>query len=57
VRRARKAGIDPISKLVMPQPVMEPADNVIQLPVAARAEDSGGEATPAATAPATATSS
>jgi type IV secretory pathway TraG/TraD family ATPase VirD4 len=49
VRKAHKAGIDPISKLVVPKPVadIEPAGNVIPLPVAARAEDSGGEATPA----------
>jgi type IV secretion system protein VirD4 len=57
VKRARKAGIDPIAKLVVPRLVAEPADNVIPLPVAARAEDDGGEVAPAANAPATATSS
>ena len=39
VRRARKAGVDPLSKLVVTEPVWEPAesaDNVIPLPVAAR---------------------
>jgi type IV secretory pathway TraG/TraD family ATPase VirD4 len=48
VRRARKAGIDPIEKLVVPQPVVvEPADNVIPLPVAARVEGDAGEEAPA----------
>jgi type IV secretion system protein VirD4 len=52
VRKARKAGIDPISKLVVPKPVVEPvvvepADNIIALPVAVHADDGEGEATPA----------
>ncbi len=68
VRRARKAGVDPLAKLVVTEPVWEPAesaDNVIPLsvaacveggaiplPVATRAEESDGE-----TAQTTATSS
>jgi type IV secretion system protein VirD4 len=48
VRRARKAGIDPVSKLVIPQPVTELADNVVPLPVAVHADDADGEAAPAA---------
>jgi type IV secretion system protein VirD4 len=54
VRRARKAGIDPVAKLVVPQVAVGPADNIIPLPVASQAEDStaAGEA-----AAATATSS
>jgi hypothetical protein len=52
-----KAGIDPIAKLVVPRRVAEPVDNVIPLPVAACVEDGGDEAAPAASAPATATSS
>jgi type IV secretory pathway TraG/TraD family ATPase VirD4 len=47
VRRARKAGIDPIDRLVVPQPVAESVDNVIPLHVPTHAEDADGEATPA----------
>jgi type IV secretory pathway TraG/TraD family ATPase VirD4 len=52
VTRARKAGVDPRDKLVVLEPVVEPADNVIPLPIAARAEGDAGEAAPAtATSP------
>jgi type IV secretion system protein VirD4 len=66
VRRARKAGIDAIAKLVVPQPVvLEPANNVIPLPVAARAANAAiplpaaahDDAAAGEAAPATATSS
>jgi hypothetical protein len=49
VWRARKAGVDPIAKLSVAQPVVEPVGNIIPLPVSARTEDADSDATATAT--------